>query len=110
MKILYAVHGYKPAIRIGGPAVSVSAVAERLVRHGHEVTVVTSDRDLGERLDVPLERGVDVDGVKVWYFPASSVFSGWLPGLSRTRGGAGFLYAPSMAPALQRLVGSVDAV
>jgi glycosyltransferase involved in cell wall biosynthesis len=110
MKILYAVHGYKPAIRIGGPAVSVPAVAERLVRRGHDVTVVTSDCDLGERLDVPLERGVDVEGVKVWYFPASSVFSGWLPGSGRTGGAAGFLYAPSMASVLERLVGSVDAV
>ena len=52
MEILYAVHGYKPAYRIGGPIISVSAKAEHLVRHkGHEVTVFTTncnlDQDLG---------------------------------------------------------------
>jgi glycosyltransferase involved in cell wall biosynthesis len=110
MRILYAVHGYKPAVRIGGPAVSVPALAERLVRRGHDVTVVTSDRDLGERLDVPLEQEVDVEGVRVWYFPAASVLSRWLPPSHRPREPGGFLYAPSMAEALQRIVPSVDLV
>jgi glycosyltransferase involved in cell wall biosynthesis len=110
MRILYAVHGYKPAVRIGGPAVSVPALAERLVRRGHDLTVVTSDRDLGERLDVPLEQEVDVEGVKVWYFPTTSVLSRWLPSARSPRAPSGFLYAPSMAKALQRIVPSVDLV
>jgi glycosyltransferase involved in cell wall biosynthesis len=108
MKLLYAVHGYKPAFRIGGPAVSVSAVAERLVRRGHEVTVVTSDLDLGERLDVPLESEVDVHGVKVWYFPTARLLSRWLPTVSGH--GGGFLYAPAMARMLNERVSSMDAV
>ena len=43
MRILFAVHGYKPAWRVGGPILSVSWLAEALVRRGHEVTVFTSD-------------------------------------------------------------------
>lgn len=108
MRILYAVHGYKPAARIGGPAVSVPAIAERLVRRGHEVTVVTSDCDLGERLDVPLEREVEVDGVRVWYFRAATAWSSVLP--LRDRAPGGFLYAPAMSAALRRLVPGVDLV
>ena len=55
MHILYAVHAYKPAYRIGGPVVSVSSAAEALVRKGHRVTVFTTSSNLDEELNVPLE-------------------------------------------------------
>jgi hypothetical protein len=61
LRILYTVHGYKPAYRLGGPVISVSEVAERLVRRGHEVIVFTSDSNLDETLDVPVNQPVKVD-------------------------------------------------
>ena len=68
MHILYVTHGYKPAYRIGGPIWSVSAVAEGMVARGHRVTVFTTNSNLDEDLDVPVDRPVLVDGVEVWYF------------------------------------------
>jgi len=55
LHILYAVHGYKPAYRVGGPILSVSAAAETLVRKGHQVTVFTTNSNLDEDLDVPVD-------------------------------------------------------
>ena len=51
MRILYALHAYKPAYRIGGPVLSVSSAAEMLVRKGHEVTVFTTTSNLDQELD-----------------------------------------------------------
>ena len=72
MKILFAVHGYKPAYRIGGPIVSVAALAERLVAKGHEVTVFTTNSNLDQDLDVETDRPHLIDGVEVWYFRRES--------------------------------------
>lgn len=46
-----AADGYRPAYRMGGPIVAVSAMAEALVRRGHEVTVVTTNATLDEDPD-----------------------------------------------------------
>lgn len=110
MKVLFAVHGYKPAWRVGGPIVSVSALAETLVKKGHPVTVFTSNSNLDEDLDVPVDRPVDVEGVEVWYFRreewVKKLFP-WVPYLSRSMG---FLYAPAMAGRLEERVPGVDVV
>lgn len=110
MRILFGVHGYKPAWRIGGPVISVSAVAERLVQRGHEVIVFTSNSNLDEDLQVETDRPLDVDGVQVWYFarqmPLKSLFRHWSY-LSRS---IGFLYCPRMRRELERLVPTVDLV
>jgi len=110
MKILFAVLGYKPAYRLGGPIHSVSATAERLVRKGHEVTVFTTNSNLDEDLDVPTNQSIDVDGVQVWYFkrkePLMKLFP-FVPYLSKS---SGFLYAPAMRAQLDRIVPSVDVV
>ena len=68
MRILFTVLGYKPAWRIGGPIVSVSALAEALARRGHEVIVFTTNSNLDENLDVTTNQPTDVNGVQVWYF------------------------------------------
>lgn len=110
LHILFAVHGYKPAYRVGGPIHSVSALAETLVRRGHRVTVFTTNSNLDEDLDVPVDVPLDVDGVTVWYFrredPMRRYF-GWLPYLSQSMG---LLYAPAMAAALERIMPTVDVV
>jgi glycosyltransferase involved in cell wall biosynthesis len=110
MKILYAVPGYKPAYRIGGPIHSVSATAERLVRKGHEVTVFTTNSNLDEDLDVPTNQPIDVDGVQVWYFKHEEPLQKWLPFIPYLSRSIGFLYAPAMKGQLDRIVPSVDVV
>jgi glycosyltransferase involved in cell wall biosynthesis len=110
MKILYAVLGYKPAYRLGGPIHTVSAVAERLVRKGHEVIVFTTNSNLDEEMDVPTNQPIDVVGVQVWYFNREEPIQRWLPFISYLSKSTGFLYAPAMKAQLDRIVPSVDVV
>src|SRR5262245_43528 len=104
MNILYAVHAYKPSYRVGGPVLSVSAAAERLVRRGHQVTVFTSNSNLDEDLDVPTDRGVDVEGVQVWYFRREERLKKWFPFIPYLSRSLGFLYCPAMRSALDRVL------
>ncbi len=69
MKLLHVVPTYVPARRHGGPALAVHGLARALAALGHQVTVLTTDVDGDERLDVPLGRAVPRDGVEVLYFP-----------------------------------------
>lgn len=69
MRILLYAPNYLPATRYGGPIRSSHGLAKALVGLGHEVQVFTTDVDGPRRLEVPLERDVDIDGVRVRYFP-----------------------------------------
>ena len=110
MKILYAGTGYKPAYRLGGPIVAVSATAEMLVRKGHEVTVVATTANNEQDLDVPEGVPLDVEGVRVWYFRRQEPLKKLLPFVPYLSRSIGFLYAPEMRGALDRLVPEVDLV
>jgi len=110
MKILYAVHGYKPAYKIGGPIISVSAAAEVLVKKGHKVTVFTTNSNLTEDLDVLVDQPTDVNGVEVWYFKREEPLKKYLPFISYLSKSIGFLYAPKMRSALDLLLPKVDIV
>jgi len=66
LKILYISPGYYP--RIGGVEYVVKSIAERLVRMGHEVTVLAGEPEISEPHDE------DVNGVKVIRWPT------WSPG------------------------------
>jgi glycosyltransferase involved in cell wall biosynthesis len=110
MRILYAGTGYKPAYRLGGPIVSVSATAETLVRKGHEVTVVATTANNEEELDVPVGVPVDVEGVQVWYLRRQEPFRRFLPFIPYLSRSIGFMYAPEMRATLDRLVPKVDLV
>ncbi len=101
MRILFSVPGYKPAWRVGGPVVSVSSLAESLVRRGHEVTVFTTNSNLDQDLDVPTDRVVDVDGVQVRYFRRQEALKQYLPRLKYVSQSIGTLYAPQMPEALR---------
>ncbi|WP_119080311.1 XrtY-associated glycosyltransferase XYAG1 [Chitinophaga alhagiae] len=68
MNILFIVPSYKPAYIYGGPIVSVSRLAESLVQLGHSVTVYTTTANGAAELDVPVNKPVMVDGVRVKYF------------------------------------------
>ncbi len=69
MKILHLVPSYLPAYKIGGPIWSVHNLNKELVKMGHKVTVVTTNTDAGAIMKVPVGQAVDVDGVRVFYFP-----------------------------------------
>jgi glycosyltransferase involved in cell wall biosynthesis len=58
----------------GGPSVSVSNMLKALRRRGITVDLATTDDD-GDtaRLDVPVDRFVEVDGQRVRYFPRQTV-------------------------------------
>ncbi len=71
MKVLHIVPTYLPAYRYGGPIKSIHELNKWLVKKGAEVTVYTTNIDGSGNLDVPLNKEVDIDGVKVFYFPVS---------------------------------------
>lgn len=73
MRILHVVPSYLPAVRYGGPIVSVHALCAALVRRGHEVHVFTTNVDGSGDSDVPLDHPVLMDGVNVHYFPSTTL-------------------------------------
>jgi len=96
MKLLHVVPTYLPALRYGGPIVSVHRLCAALVKAGHQVDVLTTNVD-GERDSaVALGTRVDIDGVGVYYFP-----SRWLRRL---------YYAPTMRRWLRQHVADYDLV
>jgi len=96
LRVLHVVPTYLPATRYGGPIVSVHGLCKALAARGHDVHVYTTNVDGGGVSDVELERPVDVDGVKAWYFPT---------GLGRR------LYrSPTMGVALERSTATFDVI
>ncbi|MEF3364951.1 glycosyltransferase [Methylocystis sp. 9N] len=69
MRILHLVPTYLPATRYGGPIYSVHGLCKALAARGHEVHVFTTNIDGLGVSSVPLAQPVDLEGVKVWYFP-----------------------------------------
>ncbi len=96
MRILHVVPSYFPAIRYGGPIYSVHGLAKASAAAGHCVDVYTTNADGVGALDVPADRWVDVDGVRVRYFPRA-----WPLRLFR---------APAMAKAAKAQLADYDVV
>lgn len=95
MRILHVVPTYLPARRYGGPIVAVHGLCKALAARGHEVDVFTTNVDGDATLDVPVATPVDVDGVRVRYFPSSFPRLYW---------------SPAMRKALDAEIGSYDVV
>ena len=87
---------YYPAVRYGGPIRSVQGLAAATAALGQDVHVYTTNVDGPGVSDVPTAEPVDVDGVKVWYFPAGA--------------GRKVFRSPAMGRALDATVGSFDVV
>jgi glycosyltransferase involved in cell wall biosynthesis len=85
-------------------------MAEALVGRGHQVTVFTTNSNLDEELDVPLDRPLDVEGVKVWYFRHDDFLKRWFAWASYISRSLGLLYAPQMVARLEQVVPQVDLV
>lgn len=84
MRILHVVPTYLPATRYGGPIYSVHHLCRSLAARGHEVHVFTTTVDGDGDSQVLVDRPVELDGVKVWYFRspfARRIY--WSPGMRR---------------------------
>src|SRR5262249_14878238 len=96
MRILHVVPTYLPALRYGGPLFAVHGLCQALAARGHEVHVFTTNVDGAGISPVPIGTPVARDDVWVTYFPS--------PLLRR------LYWAPALGRALQRDVGTFDAV
>ncbi len=70
LRLLHVVPTYLPAVRYGGTILAVHALCRELAARGHDVHVFTTNVDGPLDSAVPLGRPVDVEGVKVTYFPS----------------------------------------
>jgi glycosyltransferase involved in cell wall biosynthesis len=95
MKLLFVTPFYRPAYIYGGPTRSIPSLCEGLVQQGHKVEVFTTNANGPEKLDVPLETAVDVNGVEVAYFDQSTI-------------GGRFFYAPDLKRACRRRAPDFD--
>lgn len=96
LRLLHVVPTYLPATRYGGPIRSVHALCRELAAAGHDVQVFTTSVDGPVDSDVPLLQPVDLEGVKVTYFPSRF--------LRR------LYWSPPMAKALASSMAGFDAV
>lgn len=96
MRILHVIPHYFPATRYGGPIRSVHGLAVATAKLGHEVHVYTTNIDGAIVSDVPTCEPVNIDGVKVRYFPV---------GLGRK-----IFRSPYMGRALDANIASFDIV
>ena len=69
MKILHIIPSYLPAVYASGAIKPTHYLNKALVEKGIEVVVYTMNIDGNKKLDVPLGKEVNLDGVKVFYFP-----------------------------------------
>lgn len=80
MRILHVIPSYIQAYRYGGAVKAAHELCRTLVKKGLEVLVITTDVDWEKRLDIPLGRPVDIEGVKVIYYPSGLLKSFYYSG------------------------------
>ena len=110
LRILYVTPAYKPAYRVGGPVLTLSATAEALVARGHRVCVFTTNSNMDRDLDVPVDRPTMVDGVEVWYFAHSEPVKRLVPFIDYLSKSMGYLYAPMLSRVVKQQVAQFDLV
>jgi glycosyltransferase involved in cell wall biosynthesis len=93
MRIVHVIPTYVPAYRYGGPIRATHELARAQVRAGHEVRVLTTDRDGPGRLEVTCEEIHDLEGVAVSYHRCR---------IARLH------LAPGMRPALREVLSGAD--
>jgi len=88
LRLLHVVPTYLPAVRYGGTILAVHALCRELAAQDHDVHVFTTSVDGPHDSAVPLGRPVDVEGVKVTYFPSRLLRRlYWSPPLRRALAG-----------------------
>jgi len=95
MRILNVTETYAPFLEFGGPPVKVRALSEGLARRGHQVTVLTADWGLEERLQSQEEKMTAERSPFGWRRNENGVQAIYLPTWMRYR-------AVSWNPAVKR--------
>lgn len=85
MRILSVTASYYPFLEFGGPPVKVKALAEGLVRRGHQVTVLTPDWGLAERISAEALPGTAERSPLGWEYEQNGVHAVYLPAGLRYR-------------------------
>lgn len=98
MRILYVSSYYKPAYIYGGTVRCVSQLCESMIKSKAQVTVLTTNVNGKDLLNVSLGQSENVDGVEVFYYPIVRI-----PPHS-------FYYAPALAEACRNKVPDFDIV
>jgi glycosyltransferase involved in cell wall biosynthesis len=96
MRILHIIPSYLPAVRYGGPIYATHGLCKALAARGHEVQVFTTNIDGPGNSPVPIDFGINLEGVQLRYFPC--------PLLRR------LYWAPALGRALETEIGKFDAV
>ncbi len=71
MRILHVISSVAP--RYGGPSKAVVEMCRELAKRGERAEIYTTNIDVDGRLDVPLEKAVEADGVRITYFPVEAL-------------------------------------
>jgi glycosyltransferase involved in cell wall biosynthesis len=71
MRMLHILPSYLPAVRYGGPTVSVHGLCRALAARGHSVEVFTTNINGTENSQVPLGVPVLLDGVIIRYYEST---------------------------------------
>jgi glycosyltransferase involved in cell wall biosynthesis len=94
MRILHVISSVAPGY--GGPSKAVVEMCRELVRRGEQAEIYTTNIDVYSRMDVPLGRPIETNGVQITYFPVEvSAF---------------YKVSPSLARALRSSIPSFDIV
>jgi glycosyltransferase involved in cell wall biosynthesis len=96
MRLIHVTPSYLPAVRYGGPIVSVHGLCSALAARGHDVEVFTTSIDGPGDSPVPHDEPVTLDGVTIRYFAS--------PAMRR------LYWAPALATALRAKIGAADIV
>lgn len=88
---------FSPAYVYGGPIRSLSNLFEGLAKLGAEITVVTTNANGKNTLQVPLRTPVHLNGVIVWYLP-------------RITTAFNYFYAPEQENIVEKLIKDQDIV
>lgn len=83
LKILHYIPVYAPAWKFGGPILSVSQLCQGLANLGHEVEVFTSNAGLENQPEIPLNKQIIRNGVKVTYFEQKPGMGIHCPGMEQ---------------------------
>jgi glycosyltransferase involved in cell wall biosynthesis len=91
VKVLQVIPSIGPAR--GGPTEIILNLVRELKQYGIDTEIVTTNDDVIDLLDVPLNQKIEYEGVSVWFFPR---FSGSVKGL-RLGTARGFVFSAELA-------------
>jgi glycosyltransferase involved in cell wall biosynthesis len=100
MKLLTVIPSYWPAFQFGGPIPIVHNLNKALVRKGIDVTVYTTNAGLDN--NVPVNKEITLDGVKLTYFSYAQFFD--------FLGATGWHFSLPMTLALKRKLNNFDII